>query len=75
MSNPTKVKLIQIYDLEPECPNCTGSNAMLNDRRDPDLLTCRDCKFSVEKNKVEIELITMKEAQSRLKKYGNLLKL
>lgn len=82
MSDPKKVKLIRIGDLEPECPKCTGSNAMLHECKtfvDPDwqtiffhYLTCRDCDFSVLEKDIEIEKITMAEGQERLRKYGSL---
>lgn len=65
-----KVKMIQIQNLEPECPKCTGSNAMLNEHINK--LKCRDCGYTVEEKDVEIEVITMEEGQSRLKKYGSL---
>lgn len=96
MSDSKKVKLIRIGDLEPECPKCTGSNAMLPKLRlispprpdDPRFsptkfgerpypphaihLVCRDCDFKVEEKDAEIEEISMKEGQERLRKYGSL---
>lgn len=77
-----KVKMIQIEGLEPECPKCRGSNAMLHESRREwvdemtedyvERLTCRDCDYSVKEKNVEIEKITMEEAQLRLKKYRTL---
>ncbi len=68
----TKVKIIQIQGLEPECPKCKGSNAMLNAHQNR--LKCRDCGFLVEEKDIEIELITMQEGQDRLRKYGSLFR-
>lgn len=87
MIETKKTRMVQIGDLEPECPKCRGSNAMLHETRmayppkhdahftvNPTVehLTCRDCRFSINEKDVEIEKITMVEAQDRLRKYGGL---
>lgn len=63
------IKTYQIEGVEPSCPKCKNSNALLSSRKSVPYdveLECRDCGFTVKKKDLEIKVVTIKWAMKNL---------